>query len=381
MKHISKLLLVQTAVMVLFLASSAFGANKPMHYVFTNNDTAGKISNSSNFYTVHAGGSLTQKAIVTTGAGGIGGGYFGLNKVSALRKGRDQCVYISDSSSGEVATVVVQTLKLAGTFAGSQTDSGQFNGIGLAMNSNYLYASFTASNTIGTFEVLPGCQLKFLGDVKAKGLKGGSLDGMAVHLNLLVVTYIDGSIESFEISQGKPVSNRDKQYSTGFIKAGDAPGGVDITQDGHYAIFGDVSVTTTVEVSDISSGKLTKTIVYRLGSSPNSSSVLLSPDETLLYISNTQGGQITAAFFEKTTGKLTKGCTSGPLKGFDTHWAYVGTLATENISGTGDVLYAAEYGSPGSIGIVEVKSSGGECTLKESPHSPAIDAQSTGLLS
>ena len=77
---------------------------------------------------------------------------------------------------------------------------------------------------------------------------------MAVHANLLVVTYVDGSIESFETSNGEPVPSGDKQNSTGFVEEGDEPGGVDITSDGHYAIFGDVSVTTTVEVSDISSG-------------------------------------------------------------------------------------------------------------------------------
>jgi hypothetical protein len=122
-------------------------------------------------------------------------------------------------------------------------------------------------------------------------------------------------------------------------------------------------------------------VVYHLGSIRNSSTVLLSPDETLLYIGNTQGGKVMAAFFDKTNGTLSKGCTSDFLKGFDTSWAYVGTLATETTTGTGRVLYAAEFGSPGSIGIVEVKSSGGRCTLKEIQESPVIDPQSPGLLS
>jgi hypothetical protein len=65
---------------------------------------------------------------------------------------------------------------------------------------------------------------------------------MAAHANTLVATYVDGSIESFDISQGVPVSNGDKQNSTAFLKSGAYPGGVDITQDGHFAIFGDVSV-------------------------------------------------------------------------------------------------------------------------------------------
>jgi 6-phosphogluconolactonase (cycloisomerase 2 family) len=301
--------------------------------------------------------------------------------VAALQNGKQQCVFVSDSFTGLLAGIVVQTLSVAGAFSGSSNDLGKLNGVGLAVSKKYLYASFTDANNIGTFQILPNCKLKFIGDVSAQGLSGGSLDGMAIHANLLVVTYVDGSIESFDISNGEPVSNGDKQNSTGFMKAGDAPGGVDITSDGHYAIFGDVSVTTTVEVSDISSGKLTKTIVYHLGFSRNSSSVLLSPDETLLYISSTQSGRIVAAFFDKTNGTLSKGCTSGPLRGFDSNWAYLGTLATESNSGTGDVVYAAEFGSPSSIAIVNVMSSGGKCTLKESPKSPVIDLQSPGLLS
>jgi len=374
-------LLAGIVTAILLLAVSAFAAEKPAHYLFTNNDSPGKVSNSSNFYAVGAGGLLTLKTIVTTGFGGIGGGYFGQDKVRALQKGKEQCLFVSDSFSGLIGAIVVQTLELAGAFAGSSTDSGEFNGVGLATNGSYLYASYTASNTIGTFKVLANCKLKFVGDVDVNGLNGGSIDGMAIHNNLLVVTYDDGSIESFDLSQGEPVSNGDKQNSTGSRGGNAYPNGVDITQDGHYAIFGDTSPFTVVEVSDISSGRLTPTVVYHLGRAISSSNVLLSPDETLLYISNTQNGQITAAFFDKTNGTLTRGCNSGFLKGFDTSWAYVGTLATETTSGTGSVVYAAEFGSPGSIGVVEVTSTGGKCSLKESSRSPVIDPQSPGLLS
>jgi len=109
--------------------------------------------------------------------------------------------------------------------------------------------------------------------------------------------------------------------------------------------------------------------------------VRLSPDESLLYIGNTQGGEITAAFFDKTAGTLSKGCSSAVLQGFGSTWAYIGTIVTENNTGTGGAVYAAEYGAPSSIGIVEVKSSGGKCTLTESSKSPAMDATSSGLLS
>jgi hypothetical protein len=108
---------------------------------------------------------------------------------------------------------------------------------------------------------------------------------------------------------------------------------------------------------------------------------MLSPDETLLYISNTQGDRITAAFFDKSTGVLTKGCSSGTLKGYVTDWSYLGSLGLDATTGTGGVVYVAEYGAPSSIGMINVKSSGGKCTLKESSQSPVADPNSQGLLS
>src|SRR5262249_45277631 len=148
---------------ILTLLSSPLFAGEPGHYLFTNNDPPGKLSNSSTFYTVGANGSLAETATITTGFGWIGGGDFGQYRVGALRKGKEQCVYVSDSFSGLVAGIVVQTLKVAGAFAGSSTDSGMFNGVGLALNSDFLYASYTASNTIGTFKILPKCKLQFVG--------------------------------------------------------------------------------------------------------------------------------------------------------------------------------------------------------------------------
>src|SRR5277367_4828571 len=85
------------AAAILLLAASGFASEKSNHYVFTNNDPSGKLSNSSNFYAVGTKGLLTQKATVTTGYGGVGGGYFGLDKLAALNNGKQQCVFVSDS--------------------------------------------------------------------------------------------------------------------------------------------------------------------------------------------------------------------------------------------------------------------------------------------
>jgi 6-phosphogluconolactonase (cycloisomerase 2 family) len=358
----------------------AVGADKP-HYLVTNDDVPPALATSVTFYAVGSGGLLNMKAKVLTGRGGIAGGYFAANRVSVLDSGNAQCVYASQAQTGQIEGIVVKTLEIGGFASGSKKDTGASNGIGLAMNAQYLYASFTDSSTIGTFRVQPGCKIKFVGDISVKGLQGGVIDGMAIHGNIMVATYGDNSIESFNISGGVPVSNGDEQNSTGSRIGNTYPSGVDITQDGHFAIFGDTSPFTIVEISDISSGKLTPTVVYHLGNELNSSNVLLSPDETLLYISNNQSGTVTAAFFDKSTGKLSKGCVSRPLKGFDADWSYVASLALDKTTGTGGMVYVAEYGAPSSIGEINVKSAGGKCTLTESSHSPVSDPNSPGLLS
>jgi 6-phosphogluconolactonase (cycloisomerase 2 family) len=373
-----------TVVLVGVCVASGFAAAAgKRHYIVTNDDVPPINPTSVSFYTVGSNGLLTLKAKLPTGGIGIGGGYFAENRLNILDSGNQECVYAAEAESGDIVGVLVRTLTLGGTANGSPKDSGTTNGIGLAMNSQYLYASFTDYSTIGTFKVLPGCKLKFVGDISVIGLQGGTIDGMVIHGNIMVASYGDGSIESFNISAGVPVSNGDEQNSTASHDgtSNTYPNGIDITQDGHYAVFGDTSPLTVVEVSDISSGKLTPTVVYHLGNGINSSNILLSPDETLLYISNNQGDRITAAFFDKATGKLSKGCASNSLKGYVKDWSYLGALALENTTGTGGMVYVAEYGSPSSIAEIKVMSTGTSCTLEELPISPVSDPNSPGLLS
>ncbi len=389
MKMFHRVLLVVLALATPSLSGAADHPTKPPDtptYVMTNDD--GLLHNYSSFYL--AGGTqgaptLTFQKAVGTISLGIGGGFFGSPRVTLLPDPSAQCVYVSNAGLGSISSINIQTQLYVGNFSASSNDSGTSNGIGLAMNKNYLYAGYTLSNTIATFAVQAGCQLSFLGDITVTPLNGGWIAGMALNGNVLVVTYIDGSIQSFNTANGIPIPNNDEQNATGFASAF-FPDGVDITQDGHFAIFGDAAVPTTVEVSDLSSGKLAPTVQYTIGVGTNavgpglnSASVRLSPDQSLLYIGNSQSAVVTAAFFNKTTGKVTPGCASQPLSGFYNSWSYIGSLATRDTTGTGGVLYAAEF--PGSIAILTVTSTGTTCTLAESPASPAADDFSSGLLS
>jgi 6-phosphogluconolactonase (cycloisomerase 2 family) len=358
------------------LATSA-SVSAETQYVVSNDDPG------VGFYAVAPDGTLTLQQQVQIGGFGNVAGYFGTNRIGVLDNGTEQCVYASVASTGEIVGIVIGTLTEAGSAAGTATDSGMSNGIGLAMNSQYLYASFTGSNTIGTFQLQPGCSLTFVNDVSVSGLAGGMINGMAVHGDLMIATYTDGTIESFDISGGTPLSNGDEQYSTGTLTSEYAtyPNSIDITSDGHYAIFGDTSTSVVVEVSDISSGKLTSTVVHTSKAGINSSNVMLSPDETMLYVVNTQGATVSAFFFNKITGRLSEGCTSPRIKGESANWSYLAGLGLISQTGNGGGVYVAEFGNPSTIAMVKLESSGGQCSLREASKSPFADPNSPGLLS
>ena len=364
------------ALLIPHMLLAASGA----HFVITNDDSF--KSNTASFYlssTENGLPTLTKTGVVTTGGRGLGGGYFAGLGVVLVHAGAQQCVFVADSGTSDIAGIILPGQQVSGTFRGSKQDDGGLNGITLAASSTYLYASFTGSYTIATFRIEPGCKLHWVRDISAVGMGLGTVGPMAVHGNMLVVSYGDSTIESFNISGGSPVPNGDEQLSTG-SKNGNLPSGIDITQDGHFAIFGDVTSTTTVEVSDISSGKLTPTVVYSLGMA-DANNVRLSPDESLLYITNNKQGTVSAAFFDKATGGVSPGCVSDVLRGFNSGWFYDAGIITASNSGTGGALFVAEDGLQSAIATVNISVSGGTCTLTEAPNSPVPDLSSQALRS
>jgi 6-phosphogluconolactonase (cycloisomerase 2 family) len=350
-------------------------------YVITNDDLPFKAgATSGTLFTIASDGSLSNPNRISLGNSGAGGGYYNAARVSVLQSSTDACAFLSSGGGGTITVIDLATQQNIGTYTGSDSDAGIANGIGLVNNGTYLYASYSSSNTVATFAISSGCTLTFLGDISPIGLHTGNVKGMAVHGNVLVLTYGDGSIQSFNVANGIPVSNGDLQNATGYTTSR-FPTGVDITKDGHYAIFGDMASDSSVEVSDMSSGKLTKTKLYSVGTGQNSDSIYLSPDETLLYIANTGNGRVSAAFFNATTGAVTPGCISATLKQFDNKWIFLSSPVTQLNSGTGSVLYLAEFGSSSGVAVVDVTSSGGKCTLTEAKNSPVQDPDSTTLLS
>jgi hypothetical protein len=382
MKRFSKSWFRRAFAMVITLMASVL-ATAGTPYVVTNDDTPFPFRTGVSFYTLGTGGLPVFLQQVQTGTSGIGGGYFGMNRLAMLNTSTQQCIYASEAGSGQIAGISISSLTVGGIASGSTSDGGTSNGIGLAVNSTYLYASFSDSNTIGTFQVQSGCSLAFIGDTAVAGLQGGIINGMKINGAMMVVSFTDGSIESFNISGGAPVSNSDAQISTAtqWSAGATSANSIDITSDGHFAIFGDTSTAVSVEISDISSGRLSKTKLYLSNMGISSSNIMLSPDETMLYVIHTQGARVSALFFDKTKGTLSSGCTSPPLIGLSQNWSYLAGPALINQTGNGGGVYVAEFGSTPGIATVALTSTGSTCALQEVSGSPASDRNSLGLLS
>ena len=345
-------------------------------YVLTNDDLAFPFLTGVSFFTIGANGLPVFQQQVQTGTFGIGGGYFGMNRLAVLDSKAQKCVYASEALNAFIVGVAIDTLTVGGITSGSSTDAGTTNGIGMVMNGRYLYASFSDSNTIGTFAVQSGCSLTFIGDTSVSGVHGGVINGMAIHGAMLITSYTDGSIESFDYlrrrRQFRTATSRFRRRRP-LRKYATYANAIDITKDGHYAIFGDTSTALSVEVSDISSGKLTKTTVYKSKASISSSNTMLSPDETILYVVNTQGATVSALFFDKNTGSFPPAAFRAADPRLSQNWSYLASAALINQTGNGGGVYVAEFGTSSGIATVTLSCLGQKCSLQEASGSPASD--------
>jgi hypothetical protein len=386
MKRLLKLLSKLVALVTL-LTGITFAQTK---YVITNDDTF--PTNTASIYSVGSGGALSLVTTIPTGGEGNSGGYFGTPRVNVLRSKTHNCVYVGDAlggkydNTGDVAAIDMSTLTLAGRFPGFYHDDGSYLGVGLAEDpsSAFLFAAYTYSSTITTYKQLSGCKLKRLSEIITVGLFRGAVDGIKVTPNgkFVILAYGDGTIGSYKINATTGELTLINRY---YVADGEAASGLDITSDSRWVLFGDSDLNgvPVVEVAPIhSDGSLGQTKDYAgIGTGASSQDVWLSPDESLVYISNNSSGQITAAPFDKNSGaiNIAKACTSAVLKNFNSTWKYLGAVVSGSTAGTGSPLYAGEWSAiqASGIAIVDVKK---PCTLTETPASPAVDPASDFLL-
>ena len=360
MKAASKLFSTACVIIVL-IATCATGAtvkNSPAigPYLITNDNIT---TNTATIYKILANGSLTLVTTLTTGGTGNLSGFFATANINVPRSTAQACAFVSDGNPNfvtatipDVAAINLKTLKVVGTFPARARDNGSDDGVALADAGNFLIAAFSGNTsffqppTLGTYQILAGCKLKYLGSITALGLNRGTPIGIKATPNgkILIVSYSDSSVGSFSISAtGKLKLIGQEATSTGALAAG-----VDITADGKWVIFGDAATPPAVDVAPIkSNGALGPTVNYSpFNVSANSNNVLLSPDGTVLFVGNNSLGTVAAAPFSKSTGKvdIAHSCTSGILKLFDLDWFDGAGLSFSSTTGTGGKIYLAQVG-------------------------------------
>ena len=146
-RFLQSLFCVVTVMASLVAGSGRAWAAPP--YLIANDDDSFPTTGVS-FFEVRANGGLKRAGQVATVGTGIGGGFFGANRIVVLNSPNQACVFASEAGTGDIVGIDINTLTVGGSATGNETDQGTGNGIGMAMNDQYLYASFTDSNTIGT---------------------------------------------------------------------------------------------------------------------------------------------------------------------------------------------------------------------------------------
>lgn len=407
------------AIASIFISALACPLILNAQYVYVNDNNSSSGANTVTGYAALPGPILALLTSSPFATFGTGAAAFPspLQQVAISYSSSQNCLFASDplpsspSPTGDVAEFSLNPTSGTLTYVGSVADPSNPGGfanklIPIAIDRRlgfpYFFAAFTGENKILFYKVNPStCQLFWASSTAAVGLTGSPVRAMAVTKSgphVLVVTYGDGSIQSFKIGGGT-LTPMAIFNSTGFTNQTGRPSGVDIIKNGKFAVFGDNQAGfAEVEVAPILlSGNLGPTIDYggpatasgiNLGPGLDSQNVWISPGQVsgnfYLFITNNSSGQVTTARISPAgvvnnavacTGVFTNPTTLAPAA-----WSVPAGLHTVKATGNGAGLVVAEYGSPSSVALLKIQGPTG-CTV-EVPGSPYTDTNSNlGLLS
>jgi hypothetical protein len=353
MKHLNRittalaLTAIAAATSIVTLQAQDAGIGR---YVITANDIY-RAPNSAGIFRLVQSTLVTAPTLQTNGWG-IGGTYFGTNAQALATVGSNVCIFVSDPGSDDIAAFT------AGNFSNPQkvgnysdpSGSGAYLGTTLAVRGSHLFVGYTATVNIGVFTINSDCSLT-LANAASKTPVPAPIDGLAVSPDgrTLIATYAQSEpgVGSFAIS-GTTLTPKGPYNTT----VGTA--GVDITKDSKYAVIGEYGGTfPQVEIFPINSdSSLGSGAAYSFPQGGfNSNNVMLSPDETRLYITNNSSFQVTTLAFDEKAGpgkQLTFFCISSPLRTPSGNSpAYASGIATAEPTGKGGYLYVigASYNS------------------------------------
>jgi 6-phosphogluconolactonase len=261
-------------------------------YIVTNDNAFGSI-NSATVLKVSTTGQMKVLQTYPTGGPSAGGAFFALMGVASARVGTNTCVFVSNGGNSTIAAFTLNTTTgvltaVAGSPFSYGASGAQTSGVGLAVAANkFLYAGNSISTSISAIRINSTCALKGLKTYSV----AGPPDGLKVTPNgkFLIAAYL-GQVDSFQIN-----ATTGALTELGPIAAQGTSAGVEISCDSTTAYIGDAASNIQVEVYSISSsGQLSLLNNFTDSSGVNSNNVVLSPDGSTLYVSNTMSAQITA---------------------------------------------------------------------------------------
>jgi 6-phosphogluconolactonase (cycloisomerase 2 family) len=340
------------------------------HVVITDNDVY-RAPNSAAVFQL-SGSTLRSSTALSTTGWGISTGFFGTNEQAVATVGTTVCTFVSDPGSDDIAafnTTNFAAPRLVGNYV-DLTGSGAYTGIALAARGSLLIAGYSASVNIGVWTINSDCSLTSSSAASNNPLEA-PVNDLAISPNgsTLIVTFgqTTPGVDSFAIT-GTTLTKKGSYNTTGNTA------GIDITKDSKYLLIGDYSLASTeIDLFPINSDSTLGTEDYYLtsGGGADSNNVWLSPDETVLYVSNNVGFQVTTLRFSETAAaghRLAFACISSILKNpIGGTIYYTGSMATESGTGKGGYLYVAEYGNPSAVALLQIPANGCPAEVSGSP--------------
>jgi len=229
----------------LILCSASFATT--LEYVLTNDDNPS--ANSGTIYKLNTTtGALTQVKVLSTGGTGLGFGFFAVNGSTVTQN--DQCIFISDPGSNDIAAFAAPSFSKTGNFSDPAFSFNGYAGGGLALtpSGKYLYASYSGSENIGVWSVGAGCALtKVQAFVPALG--ADLFGAIAVDPSGKALVIGSDSFEAADLAAINPATGAltDKgnvSYSSlGSCSGGCYPAGIDFTADSEVVVFGNATIS------------------------------------------------------------------------------------------------------------------------------------------
>jgi len=323
-----------------------------------------------------------------TGSYGLAGGYFATPRANLDLNTGGNCVFIADAAGvsgdgpGDIASFDFPNF--IANYTSNFGGNGDLYGIALGDSGSVLVAGWTASGTLETFNIGPGCTLTKGTSITTSGRNGGSIDGLAVAPNgkFIALTYADGSYSAVALHGANLGILSGPHDSSCYNTLGLMPTGVAIDPTSVYVYMdclgGEAATIDAYNVNTpaqtVTNGPLNAaggTAIYA------SNTMGLSPDGKILYIVGTFSGSVETASVNGTTVRANN-CRNTSLPGYGTQWIYPGSINVGGgkTGGDGAVVAEAGFGYTADSYIEFLTSSGREPNVCVSAEKQGTDTNS-----